>query len=222
LHLASGFVYASRSEFRAGEGGNGADNFNCIGGNHPGDGGPGGSGVHVLSVAAPPDVVLLGTLVVAGAGGAGGIDHTSQGGYGCFEDGDPGPDGFMILAPDGSVESLEGAPRRMSAPRFARENEAVMAVCYGRNGDVVQILASDAADFVYDPAFRGVKLIPLQKSVVLASGVIPGNGTLDLQVPLPSVPCDARTIFLQAYFRDTSNQRYVSTQSTVLEVDPRF
>jgi hypothetical protein len=223
LFVAGGFAYASGSEIRAGDGGAGGDNYNCIGGGDPGDGGAGGSAVRVTSSVNPPDVVHLGSLLVGGLGGRGGIDHTADnGGYACFGDGLPGADGPAVSAPGGAVQSLTGVPRQMTAPRISREGDVVTAHCNGRMGDVVQIYASVAAGFDYVPSFNGVQLISLSKAVVVASGTIPAGGALDLQVPVGSVPKDSKTIFLQAYFRDTSNQRYAATQSTVLAVDPRY
>jgi hypothetical protein len=224
--VTDGFVYTSGSEIRAGDGGAGGDNYYCTmeGGAYPGFGGPGGSGLHATNSVNPPDIVLLGTLSVAGAGGPGGIDHTGDSGYyPCFGDGNGGADGSIVSAPAGAAQSLPGAPRRMIVPRVARESEGVVvAHCYGRPNDVVQIFASNVTQFAYEPSFAGVQLIALPNAVVVASGTIPMGGSLDLEVPLGSVERDAKTVFLQAYFRATSNQRFAATQSTILTIDPTY
>ncbi len=222
VNVDGGFVYSSGSEIRGGAGGDGGDNYMCFGGDQAGDGGAGGAGVRVSSSANAPDVVLLGTLVVGGVGGAGGIDHSNMSGYPCYGDGLPGADGSAISAPDGAVQSLMGAPRQMVAPRVAREYETVTAHCYGRSGDVVQIFSSGSTDFDYVPSFNGVQLISLPDAAVIASGTIPSGGALDLVVPLPNVPGDAKPLFLQAYFRDSSNRRYVASQVTLVELDSRY
>jgi hypothetical protein len=223
LYVARGFAYASGSGIRAGDGGEGGSSWNCVLGGPPGDGGAGGTGVRVSIGPNLPGVVLLGSLVVGGAGGAGGIDHSQDGGgRGCFGHGDPGPDGPPFSAPVGGVQFLAGAPRRLIVPRIAREGEIVTAHCYGLAGDVVQVFASDATQFAYVASLEGVQLIPPSRSVLVASGTIPTSGSLDLEVPLPQVEEEARTVFLQAYFGDSSNQRFVATPSTILELDPRY
>ena len=65
-------------------------------------------------------------------------------------------------------------------------------------------------------------LIPLPQSVVVASGTIPSDEFVDVQLPLANLAKGSKTIFLQAWFRDASNQRYAATQVTLLELDSRY
>ena len=220
--FVDGFVDATGSQIYAGAGGAGGDNGWCFGGGMAGNGGTGGTGVRVSSSASSPSVVLLGTLVVAGAAGRAGIDHSDMGGSQCWGDGLPGSAGSTFVAAPGDVQSLAGAPRGMTAPRVAREGQIVTAQCIGRRDDVVQILASDATQFAYDPQVLGVRLIPPAQSVVLATGTIPASGSLDLVLPLPAVAKNARPVYLQAYFVDRNGQGFAGTQVTVLELDSRY
>ncbi len=223
LLIADGFVYSSGSEFQGGAGGQGGENDFCyLGGGFPGNGGPGGSGIHVTSAVSSPNVVLLGATAFAGAGGLGGHDYSNGGGYPCWGDGHPGADGSLIDAPGGAVDTLAGNSRMMLAPFVAREGTVVTAHCYGESGDVVQILAGNTAAFDYVALFMGVELMSLPSSALVASGTIAADGALDLQFPMGSLSADAKPLFLQAYFRDPTNQRYAATQVTLIELDPRY
>jgi hypothetical protein len=163
--------------------------------------------------------VLLGALLTPGTGGAGGIDHATY----CWGDGSSGPTGILSDAPVGAVSTLSATPRRITAPWVAREHAVVTLHCYGLQGDVVQVLAAGVADFAYQPQFLGVQLMRLPQSVLLASGTLPASGTLDLQVTLPGLlRTDATPLYLQSYFRDTTQQRYVSTEVTLLELSSRY
>ncbi len=222
--LAGGFLYASGCDITGGAGGAGGDHLDTMCGfsGGPGIGGPGGVAVQVTGAGSSPIGFLLGNTVTGGAGGRGGYDRSDFNGYPCWGDGPPGAAGPTFDAPAGALEMLAGDARRMITPRVARGGTTVTVRAYGEPGDFVQVFAAGATDFIYAPQFNGVQLLRMQKSILLASGTIPANGSLPLQIPFTDPPKDARPQFLQGYFRDATNQRFAATQSTILVVDPRY
>jgi len=224
ISLDGGFVYVSGSDVRGGDGGKGGDNHQCtMGGDQGGRGGAGGAAVRVSSAPTSPAVILFGVVATPGAGGAGGIDYSDgYDGDPCWGNGADGAAGVPIDAPPGSADVLAGSSRRLIAPRVARENRAILAHAYGQPGDFFQVFASARPQFVYLPQFSGVQLVQLQPSMLLASGTVPAAGVLDLQLQMPNLPLESAPLFLQAYVRDTGEQRYAATEITLLELGSQF
>ncbi len=218
--VEDGFVFLGGSELLGGAGGRGGDSGPCLSNSYPGAGGPGGACVLVASAATPPpNVALLGNHPTPGTGGAGGQDTS---GVDCYGDGAPGADGEVVVAPAGAVESFAGASRRLVCPRVARENTFVTMSCTGRPGDAVTILVAAAPAFTYDPNQRGVSLVDAPHARVLASGTIPASGVLALDVGLPNAGPDSRSLYLQAFVRDTANARFIGSAVTLVALDPAY
>ena len=224
LLVEGGFAYLSGCDVRGGPGGQGGDNYGCtIGGDWGGPGGNGGPAVRVTTAPSSPAVVMFGVVATPGAGGPGGIDYSDCCYNGpCFGDGPDGAAGVPIDAPSGAVDFLAGSSRRLIAPHVARENRVIAAHAYGQPGDFVQVFASARPQFAYLPQFRGVQLMQLQQSVLLATGTVPAGGALDLQLQMPNLQVESASLFLQAYFRDPADQRYVATQITLIELGSQF
>lgn len=222
--VEGGFAYLSGSDVRGGTGGDGGANYGCtIGGYQGGPGGQGGPAIRVSSAPTSPALVVFGVVATPGAGGPGGIDYSTCCYNGpCFGDGPDGAAGIPIDAPPGAAEVLAGSSRRLIAPHVARENRMIAAHAYGQPGDVVQVFASARPQFTYAPQFHGVQLMQLQQSVLLASGTVPAGGTLDLQLQMPDLESESASMFLQAYFRDPGDQRYVATEITLIELGSQF
>src|SRR5260221_6228352 len=154
--LQDGFVFASGATIRAGDGGQGGPGAGtCLGTAH-GCGGTGGDAV-VVNGAAPPDpiVVLLGTGLVRGSGGASGSPNL------CFGPPCPGPDGVQIRAPAGAVSQIPGPSRELTASSVARENTVVPLTFHGVPGDHVWLYFARRPTFSYNAPFHGVNLTPV-------------------------------------------------------------
>jgi hypothetical protein len=217
--LDEGFVFVAGSDLYGGAGGPGGNSGPCLGGGYPGAGGAGGPGVRAIGASPPhPNLALLGNQMFPGNGGAGGVDTSGV----CYGDGPPGANGSAVSAPPGTVESFAGTSRRFSAPRVARENTIVAMPCQGQPGDVVQVFAAPAPAFAFQENQHGVALTNLSQARLVASGTIPGSGTLILSIGLSSSGHDAKPIYFQAYFRDPTNQRFVATPATLVELDAAF
>ena len=224
IEVDASLIYISGSEIRGGHGGSGGDHSFLDSGyctyDPPGDGGVGGVGILVTSAPVVPCIRALGSNYWGGEAGYPGVDHTSL--PRCTGDGSPGLPGAVYSGPAGTIEFLGGYSPRMIAPRVGREGSLVTFQCYGQANDVVQIYASAATNFLYRPTFHGVELVSIPQAVLVADGVVSASGQIDLQWTLPSAPRDATPLYFQAYFKDPNEVRFVSTQITLVDLDPRF
>jgi hypothetical protein len=187
----------------------------------PREGGPGGDGLRVVAPSPwNPCIARIGTPIVPGVGGSGGTDHANYS-Y-CYDDAPDGPPGTDIVADPGTVESFTEPSRRMVAPRVARDSTTVTLSCYGQTGDEVFVLAASAPGYDYRPNLHGVALTGPADPDNLASGTISASGSVHLSVPLGDLRADSRTMYLQAYFLDVANRRFLASQITLVELDSRF
>jgi hypothetical protein len=137
--------------------------------------------------------------------------------------GAPGHNGLQFQVPAQQLQQLSGSARRFLTPRVARANTTATLSCYGAPGDIYQVFLSTALDFTYLPNLHGVRLAQIPSAQLIASGTVPSNGVFAPMITLPSLRgADSRPLYLQAYVRDSSGQRFICAQMTLLEVDPRF
>ncbi len=219
LRVEDGFVFCSGTMLKGGEGGWGANSLFCANNSAPGDGGPGGACIVVIGDPPPsPNVTLLGNVLTPGPGGQGGIDESQY----CYGDGTPGAPGVEVTAPAGAVEFLSGSSSRFVMPRIARENTSVAMSFFGTPGATVLVLASPTPTFSFQGNLNGVVLTASAGSRVVASGTLHANGILNLPFSIQSSGADAKVTYYQAYFRDPTNDRFVASPISFVQVDPAY
>ncbi len=221
------FVFLSGSSLFGGTGGMGGyyacDDCNDYGsaGGVGGDGGP-----CVQQFGSFQNPVSVGTLNLGLSPGQGG-----PGGEGCSlgicclgqPNGAPGSNGPQFQIPGQQLQQLSGSSRRFLTPRVARANATATLSCYGLPGDAYQVFLSSALEFTYLPNLHGVRLAQVSSAQLVASGAVPSSGLFAPTITLPPLRgADSRPLYLQAYVRDSSGQRFLCAQMTLLEVDPRF
>ena len=198
---SASLLHASGSTFQGGNAADGHDQMDCLD-FLAGDGGPGGNGIATMAPGSPaPQVILLDTTLVVGAGGQGGTGA-------CGPDGLDGPPGMqMELAPGTQLTQIPGSNRRMIMPVPVRESAPVSLTFTGVPGDSVRLTMWDQAGFVFVPTYNGVLLerAPLLRRINL--GIVADTGALTATIAFPALPpgVQARLYFLQPYFIDTSN-----------------
>jgi hypothetical protein len=190
LAIDAGFLFASGSEFRGGDGGVGGEDYDIFIGYSCDDGGPGGYGIHQESyMTGPAAVSLLDCTLLGGAGGP------PFPGSGCAF----GPPGGDVSVPNGTVQKLTGAAKSYFVSSPKREGEKLNLTFDGQSGDLVVLAIAGSPGFLYQPGLSGVLLLD-PSLLVWSIGVIPPGGTLVSELTAGvSVPAgEAKTYFTQA------------------------
>lgn len=183
-------LVAAGCTMRGGEGG-GADYVACE------PGGDGGDGLRIVGAQAK----LLDTTLSGGAGGWSICDLT----------GDPGQ---PIHATSSSVEQLVGPSRSLSVASLAQDGTLVAVQVSGVPGDRVALFVADEPGFEYEPALNGLWAIePVPARALVAEGIVPASGVLDLQLKAPVLgPGEAhRLLFLQGLCLSTSGESFLTS-----------
>lgn len=220
------FVFSSGSSLYGGAGGvGGYCTCDC---SSPGSaGGTGGvGGPCVEQTGSSPDSVSVATLdpsLYPGPGGLGGYGGTESACPMGQPDGAHGQQGPQFIVPGQQLQQLSGNSRKFQTLRAVRANAPAPVYCYGVPGDTYQVFLSPALDFTYLPSMHGVSLVQMSSAQLVASGTVPSSGLFIPMIPLPPLDgADCLPLYLQAYVRDPSGQRFVCAQMTLLELDPAF
>lgn len=199
--MRDAFLFGANSRFEGGRGGDNeaGDSFSCP------SAGDGGDGIE----AANASVYLFDSATVAGTEGLS-IYGSSCGG--CGNNGYSGSD-----RSGGTFSDLLGTARLLALTTPALSGTTTTAELHGTPGDRVSLLVSESpsgAEFV--PGWHGILLVPRPRAGlgtrVLPAGTIPASG--DIHMPLALPPIDpgspARTLFVQALFRDAQGNVFLS------------
>jgi len=219
------FVFLSGSNLLGGRGGMGGYCM-CDCDDQGSAGGTGGDGGPCLEqIGSSPSPVSIATLDLSlhrGQGGPGGPPG-DQGLCAWGQPGGaPGHNGALFVIPGQGLQVLSGSSRKFVTPGVARANATATLSCYGVPGDTYQVFLSSALEFTYLPNLHGVQLMQ-DSAQLIAEGTVPSNGLFAPMITLPPLDgTDCRPLYLQAYVRDPSGQRFICAQMTLLEVDPRF
>lgn len=200
----TGFVFASRSTFTGGRGGD-------LVGFTPGTGGFEGCAGPGWSIAGFPGGAqrVLDTLLAAGGNGA---PH-----YHC---GAP-----QALAGGPAPRTLAGIARSVSASRVTRELGVLHLDFAGQPGDQVELVLAERSFFLDAPALRGVNLVRHTKpQPVMLAGIVPASGTLTLDLPIaelgPGVA--SRRFVAQALFVEPGGAATLSTPAVITLLDAAY
>lgn len=121
-----------------------------------------------------------------------------------------------------TFSTLPGLGRTLTTNRVLREGSQLRLEFTGQPGDVVELTFAESGRFQSSPALRGVSLLRTSKPTpVLQAGVVDASGTLHVTWPIDELGTgvQARRLFLQAVFRDTSGVTTLSTPATVVLLD---
>ena len=146
-------------------------------------------------------------VLLAGSGGPSGA-------------GQPGVAGQPQAGP-GFIAQYPGSSRRLSATVAAANNAPWQVTVTGQPGDSVWLVGSGRPG--WDSSLNPVGLWSFpypQHMPVNPKGVIPGSGTLTLQVPFQTAPGElTRAWFVQAYILDSQGGAHISSPLQVLVLD---
>lgn len=195
--VRSAFLFAGNSSFRGGRGGGkeGGSIWACP------TAGDGGDGIAAWSAS----VLVFDTATVEGLGG---LELPSNCGSCAYL-------GYAGLARSGgSFTDLVGDARLLSSQTPAYAGTTTTLTLGGSPGDQIALLISGtAATAEFVPNWHGMLLVPRPRpdgtTRVLLAGAIPASGTLGVPLALPPL-ASARTIFVQALFRDLQGRFYLS------------
>ena len=205
-------LLASKSEFRAGAGGDGTSGY-CFGGVV--GGGAGAQGGIGLVVPASAQARLLNSTTVGGAGGLGGAGNACGA--------PPGTDGPSGANTSGIVEILAGPSASLGCAFVVREQNTLNMTVDGSAGDEVFLLMALQSQWSLQLPFQGVQLVgPAVRRKFL--GTIGASGSLqhaefygELGVGLES-----RTWHVQALLRDTSGNVRLGSAAVYVVLDSAF
>ncbi len=197
--VRNAFLFGANSTFEGGRGGDAERGFifGCpMSGN-------GGDGIHAVNAA----VHLFDSATVAGSGG--------QGIQGC---GSCAYSGYVGAARSGgSFSDLVGSSRLLYLSTPATSGSTTTAALHGTPGDYVSLLVSETpAPSEFIPGWHGMLLVPRPRAGlgtrVLPAGTIPASGDINMPLALPTIApgAPARTLFVQALFRDTQGNVFLS------------
>lgn len=209
-------IFASGGELRGGSGGTGASG-SCSPVQFPGGVGSDGATALVLDPTAHVD--LHDVLVTAGGAGAGGPGV----GACSMPAGAPGLAGTTFGGAVANVNVIAGQHRGISSLAFVREQQSITLNFIGTPGDFVSLVwAPQPQQFFYAPLHGVVTYGGSARRSPM--GMIPGSGTLSVALPIaelgPGVQAQKR--YLQAVFRDASNDSTLSDPLMLLLLDSAF
>jgi hypothetical protein len=209
----SGFLFASNTIFRGGEGGEGFG-VDCVSCGGPGWGGAGGDGITWVSGGEVGEV--LGCLMQGGPGGVG-VCH-----YGCNCGGDSWGAGHPVY-PAGGIHLLPGVPRQLEAPLIVHEASIVPLDFYGVYGDFVYLYLARQTDFQFSLSRQGVFIIP-PSSPARVMGQSDSFGQLFSSVFFPELGegVQSRVYFLQSVHRWGSHDRTLGPGRCLIVLDGAF
>ena len=216
--VMGGFVFASNSVIRGGQGGDSSPEGNCFSGfGYVGDGGDG------VSISAPAHGEFLG---VTAEGGPIGQDHGSNPAgcvcpnclCGCYG----GNDGVPIDDP-ALVHVIPGSPRVLQAPLVVRENASVPLDFQGAPNDALFLYMARQTLFQFSLPRKGVYVLPMS-SPILAIGTADGAGhhTNGFIAPDLGAAAQSRVYFLQSLHRTGAAERTLGTGRCVVVLDQAF
>jgi hypothetical protein len=209
---SSSFLFASRSAFMAGDGGQGA--CNCCGfcgGSYGGDGGDG------VRADATSSASLLNCSLDAGAAGAMANCCTPGPFCDCYFPGSPGH------AQSGNVTVFSGIGGTLHPPPPVRENTQLSLVFDGRPGDHVHLLIARTAAYQFIPSEEGVLLLasPMRR---LDFGVLPATGRFTRSIPIFDLDpvLDSVTLQLQATFTTPQGEVVLGSPGSLVVLSDNF
>ena len=122
----------------------------------------------------------------------------------------------------GSVTTLPGLPRSLSAPPLVSAGAPIQVTITGPPGDSVFTLLAAEPEVTFAPSLSGTLLTGL-KPKVSAHGAIPASGVLTVELSVPSLRAqdEFQTWILQSLHWDGQSS-YLSSGSLVHVVEPAF
>jgi hypothetical protein len=220
VQIEAGYLFSSGSSFVGGAGETGDWYVLPVWCN---DGGSGGAAL----VASQGCIVeCFETTRTGGAPGLGGCVPGSQPGFaGCdCADGFSGSP-FTLLS-GATLLDWPFPARRMSIASPLREKTSASLKVHGLPGDTVRLASTIGTQFAFDPASFGLQVFePTALSAYLrALGTIDASGELGYKLELPDLGpgIAARTLYMQAIFRDQTGLQFLGTPRIVVVLDSAY
>lgn len=193
-------IYASGTSFDGGHGGDGEDFVWAFGG----DGGDG------LNVGFSSQAQVLDSSWTGGTPGVAPVFPGNTGSAGVAQGG------------LGTLNPISGSARRFTWESVVDDTATMNLQVEGEPGDRVFWTQSDRTAYRFNPAVKGVWLVPFPTDLpFMPMGVIPPSGTLTIPVDPPDVQgSNSAWLFHgQGYILDSSDQPFVSSGRPLLVLD---
>lgn len=210
-------IFVSAGELRAGRGGNGAS-ASCAPVVFAGGAGADGATALVVDATAHVDLFDV-DAIVAGAAGTPGPGNVSCG----QPAGASGTSGAQFGGALANITTWNGTHRELRGTTTVRELNDATLTFTGTPGDTVLLVWSAQVRHELSVPFSGVITYGTQLRR-LPMGTIPGSGTLTVALPIAELGTgvQAQKRYVQALFRDASNQITLSDPLTLVLLDSAF
>jgi hypothetical protein len=211
--LYDAFLFASGSTFAGGDGGHALQGSNCAD-----QGGDGGDGIVLKTLASGSQARLVDVQLDGGSGGFGGYDG--------LEFGPPGAHGQPATADAGSAWTvIIGTKRVLTSASLVRDDAPLLVSYSGVPGDEVGVYLAPKTTFQFLPELSGVKLVAPEHPPLVAAWLGPApTGQLSnvpIQLTLPPGGL-TQEYFLQAIVRTPQGTRMLGSPRSITVLDPSY